>query len=70
MDAQRYTVTITSELVPLDGSKSAGPKTRTVTMWATSPDDAKKKVEYWAKREFHRDGFDVVAHATDAQLAH
>ena len=69
MDTQRYTVTVSHELVARDGSKPGGPWTRTVTMWATSPDDAKKKVERWAQREFHQNGFVVIAHATDAKLA-
>ena len=70
MDAQRYSVTITHELVPTDSSKKPeGPWERTVTMWGTSPEDAKTKVERWAKREFHVRGFTVVARATDAKLA-
>ena len=67
---QRYSVTVTHELVAPDGrSVAAVPWTRTVTMWALSPEDAKRKVEAWAKREFARPGFKVLANATEAKLA-
>jgi len=69
MDAQRYIVTVNYELVANDGSGSEGEKTRTGTLWATSPDDARARMEVWAKLEFRRVGFKVVAHATDAKLA-
>jgi hypothetical protein len=38
-------------------------------MWALSPEDAKRKVETWAKREFARPGFKVLANAIEAKLA-
>jgi hypothetical protein len=66
---QRYTVTVTYELVAADGAKSGDAHSRTATIWAGSAAAAEKKVERWAQREFHRPGFTVTAHATDAQLA-
>ena len=69
-DAQRYAVTITYERVSLDGERSDGSSTRTVTLWALSPTIAKEKVERWAEKEFHRNGFVVTARATNAELAH
>jgi hypothetical protein len=68
MDAQRYTVTVTHELVAGDGSRSSA-RTRTATIWAESPEMAKTKVERWAQREFHQSGFIVIAHATEVRLA-
>jgi hypothetical protein len=70
MNAQRYLVTVTYERVARDGSGSEGTRTRSGTLWATSPDDAKARMEHWAELEFRRPGFTVIAHATDAQLAH
>ena len=69
MEAQRYTVTVSYELVARDGSKPDGPRTKTGTLWATSSNDAKARMEHWAKLEFRRAGFIVVAHASDARLA-
>jgi len=69
VDAKRYTVTVTHELVALDGSGSSGAKTRTATIWALSAAIAKEKVEHWAEREFHQQGFAVIAHADDARFA-
>ena len=66
---QRYLVTVSYEHVARDGSKPDGPKTMSGTMWAKNPDEAKAKMERWAKLEFRRAGFAVISHATEAKLA-
>lgn len=67
--ARRYIVTVSYELVPRDGSPSDGTRMRTGTIWATSVEDAGAKMEHWAKLEFRRAGFEVVAHASGGRLA-
>ena len=69
MNGQRYTMTVTYELVAPDGSRSDVSKPMSATMWAESAAAAQAKVERWARREFRRPGFSVIAHATEARLA-
>lgn len=69
MDSQRYSVTLSYEVVTRGEAPSGATRTRTVTLWAPSEEDARTRAEQWARREFGRAGVTVFARADEAVLA-